>query len=433
MASFVTHRSRLGSSAKHRWSSSCAKDRSSRNKGYMGHRLLARQREQTRCKTNMVRAYPACKENEMKRISALNGLGWLVLSLIFQTTYIAAVVAQEINEAPSPIQLTFPANVSPDYWTGRIEQDTTWRDTVYVSGDVTIASGATLTLAPDTQVHFLPYRDDTQGGLDSTRAELIVEGRLNARAGGIVFGSANAASLGADWYGIVVERGGLADVSNATIRDGRRCLYAKRGGHVRMDHVAFANCGKQTGASLFHRYGLAASDSLSEQMEVMVRRYYKKATNRDALRIAKKVAAGTASGIVFTVLSFGVLGEVLVDDSYSDDGLEAVGLLYVSFYAGNLIGFPLGVSKVDPEDSLGKTLLGSGVTGLGGLCFIAVGTIMQSESLALLGFMTSYVAPPIVSIVVSEKSRKSPQARRASFGLTPTLNGGFSAVAQLHF
>ena len=93
---------------------------------------------------------------------------------------------------------------SLDYWTGRIEQDTTWRDTVYVGGDVTVASGATLTLAPDTQVHFLPYRDDTQGGLDSTRTELIVEGRLHAQAEGIVFCSANAASLGADWYGIVM-------------------------------------------------------------------------------------------------------------------------------------------------------------------------------------------------------------------------------------
>jgi hypothetical protein len=71
---------------------------------------------------------------------------------------------------------------SPDAYSGRIEQDTTWRDTVYVGGDVTIASGATLTLAPDTQVRFLPYRDDAQGGLDSTRAELIVEGRLNAQA-----------------------------------------------------------------------------------------------------------------------------------------------------------------------------------------------------------------------------------------------------------
>ena len=75
-----------------------------------------------------------------------------------------------------------PAASRP-YFTGRIEQDTTWRDTVYVGGDVTIAAAATLTLAPNTQVLFLPYHDETQGGLDSTRAELIVEGRLACPSG----------------------------------------------------------------------------------------------------------------------------------------------------------------------------------------------------------------------------------------------------------
>ena len=134
----------------------------------------------------------------------------------------------------------------PAYWTGRIEQDTTWRDTVYVGGDVTIAASATLTLAPNTQVLFLPYHDASRGGLDSTRAELIVEGRLAAHARGIVFRSADAASLGADWYGLVVEQGGRADVSRAAIRDGLRCVYAKRGGRVTMDAVVFANCGKPT-------------------------------------------------------------------------------------------------------------------------------------------------------------------------------------------
>ena len=133
----------------------------------------------------------------MKRIGSLKGMSWLVLALVLQTSSTAVVVAQAINEAISPIQRTPSSDFSLDYWTGRIEQDTTWRDTVYVIGDVTIASGATLTLAPDTQVHFMPYRDDTQGGLDSTRAELIVEGRLHAQAEGIVFRSANAASLGA--------------------------------------------------------------------------------------------------------------------------------------------------------------------------------------------------------------------------------------------
>ena len=85
-----------------------------------------------------------------------------------------------------------PAASRP-YWTGRIEQDTAWRDTVYVGGDVTIAAVAALTLAPNTQVLFLPYHDATRGGLDSTRAELIVEGRLAAQAGGIVFRSAESA------------------------------------------------------------------------------------------------------------------------------------------------------------------------------------------------------------------------------------------------
>ena len=207
----------------------------------------------------------------------------------------------DADQAVNHIRNTQSPDASLHYWTGRIEQDTTWRDTVYVGGDVTIASGATLTLAPDTQVHFLPYHDETQGGLDSTRAELIVEGRLHAQAEGIVFCSANALSLGADWYGIVVEHGGLADVSNATIRDGLRCLYAKMGGRVTMDHVAFANCGKPTAQS-------------------------------KGLRIAKKVATGTAFCIVFTVLGFGGVGEVLSDGSYSDSGLEAIGFLFGSLW-----------------------------------------------------------------------------------------------------
>ena len=165
----------------------------------------------------------------------------LMLAVI---TLFAMLIVEDAgaDQAISPPGNTQPPDASSHYWTGRIEQDTTWRDTVYVGGDVTIASGATLTLAPNTQVRFLPHRDDTQGGLDPTRAELIVEGRLHAYSGGIVFCSANAASSGADWYGIVVERGSIADVSNATIRDGLHCLDAETGGRVTMDHVAFANC-----------------------------------------------------------------------------------------------------------------------------------------------------------------------------------------------
>ena len=152
-----------------------------------------------------------------------------------------------------------------------------------------------------------------------------------------------------------------------------------------------------------------------------------------ALRFLAKVAAGTASSVAFTAIGFGVVGRALSDGSYSDDGLEGYGLLFASLYVGNLVGFPLGVSKVDPHDSLGKTLLGSGVAGLGGLGILAVAVITRSEALAHLGVMVSFAAPPIVSIAMSEASRKPPESRRVSFGLSPTLNGGLSASAILHF
>ena len=329
----------------------------------------------------------------------------------------------DADQAVNHTRNTQPPDTSPHYWTGRIEQDTTWRDTVYVIGDVTIASGATLTLAPDTQVHFMPYHDDTQGGLDSTRAELIIKGRLHAQAEGIVFRSANAASSGADWYGIVVERGGFADVSNAMIRDGLRCLYAKMGGRVTMDHIAFANCGKQTAQSFSRRS--AASDSLSEQMKAMIKRYY---TEDGSLRIPKKVAVGTASGIVFTVLSFGVLGDALSDGSYSDSGLEALVIFFYSSNIGFSVGFPLGVSSVDPYDSFPKTLLAGVIPGA-----VEILSWRMGNSVKGLWFRPASIVSVISSLTVSELSRKPPQARRVSVGLVPNPKGGLSAIATLRF
>ena len=255
------------------------------------------------------------------------------------------VEAANANQAVNHTGNTRPPNTSLDYWTDRIEQNTTWRDTVYVSGDVTIASGATLTLAPDTQVHFMPYRDDTQGGLDSTRAELIVAGRLHAQAEGIVFRSAAATSLGADWYGIVVERGGLADVSNATIRDGLRCLYAERGGRVRMDHIAFANCGKPTAQSFFQRS--AASDSLSEQMG----RFLVQAGRVDEMdtdkRVAKKLSygalGGAGGGALGAVVGFALGSYGDKNCGGNDDPFCGAGGVFGSLIVG-LIGCSIGTA-----------------------------------------------------------------------------------------
>lgn len=326
-------------------------------------------------------------------------------------------------------------DTSLDYWTGRIERDTTWRDTVYVSGDMTIASGTTLTLAPDTQVLFLPYRDDTQGGLDSTRAELTVEGRLHAQAEGIVFRSAAATSLGADWYGIVVERGGLANVSNAAIRDGLRCLYAKMGGRVTMDHVAFANCGKPTAQSFSRRS--AASDSLSalgtspqavvgDSANTTEESLLNSVFMGQPFRFSAAVSDSTKDDMkpdkrIFNKQIHGALGGFIIALGSFSASEESASILVPIAYS---LGTAIGVSKIDPHDRFIASLGGSVVGLIGGIGLTSISKVL---------FPSLLVGPIIGATIMSEWSRKPPQARRVSVGLIPDPKGGLSAVATLRF
>ena len=325
------------------------------------------------------------------------------------------------------------------YWTGRIEQDTTWLDTVYVCGDVTIAAGATLTLAPDTQVHFMPYRDDIQGGLDSTRAELIVKGRLHAQAKGIVFRSAAATSLGADWYGIVVKRGGLANVSNAAIRDGLRCLYAKRGGRVRMDHVAFANCGKPTAQSFSQRP--AVSDSLSalgtspqavvgDSANTTAESLLNSVFMGEPFRFSAAVSDSTKDDMrpdkrIFNKQIHGVLGGLGVGAIIAlgaSSAAEESAIILVSI--GYSLGTAIGVSKIDPHDRFIASLGGSMVGLIGGIGLTSISEVL---------FPSLLVGPIIGATIMSERSRKPSQARRISVDLIPDPRGSLSAVATLRF
>ena len=310
---------------------------------------------------------------------------------------------------------------------------------------MTIAAAATLTLAPNTQVLFLPYHDATRGGLDSTRAELIVEGRLAAQAGGIVFRSADAGSLGADWHGLVVERGGQADVSYAAIRDGLRCLYAKMGGRVRMDAIAFTNCGKPTAPAdaaklatpagtwrkeelgLFHPRETKITPPMNQPFE----RHRPFDIENRGLRLLTKVAAGTASGAALTAIATSALGAI---DEPSDDHNNNPygGLDFFIFGAliGSTVGFPIGVSLVDPYDSFVAALMGGVMPGLGGYALIGAG---RGSGVSVIGGVVALCGPFIGSLSASEKSRQPPQARRISFALSPTLNGGLSAVTTLRF
>ena len=148
------------------------------------------------------------------------------------------------------------------------------------------------------------------------------------------------------------------------------------------------------------------------------------------LRLLAKVGAGTASGIAFTALSIPVQ-DAIVEPSGGEnaDYYRGLEFLFVGTAIGCTVGFPLGVSLVDPYDSLPKTLLAGVIPGAVGFSYL----LLNQDNAGIEAFFFLYVAPSIGSLIVSEKSRQPPQARRVSFALSPTLNGGLSAVAQLRF
>ena len=87
---------------------------------------------------------------------------------------------------------------------------------------------------------------------------------------------------------------------------------------------------------------------------------------RTGIRIIKKVVAGTLSSIVLSAIIaerlFTLDPEPELESGPFGRGLAvAVNLVYT-----NMIGFPIGVSSVDPHDSFYKTLLGGILGGLGG-------------------------------------------------------------------
>ncbi len=108
------------------------------------------------------------------------------------------------EEIPGPgVTVTVDAGLKHTW--GRLYTDETWNGSMYITGDVIVPSGTTLTIEPGTVVTFAANRDDTISGADTSRTELIIEGALSADgdAGNeITFTVDSAIPKKKDWYGI---------------------------------------------------------------------------------------------------------------------------------------------------------------------------------------------------------------------------------------
>ncbi len=149
-------------------------------------------------------------------------------------------------------------------------------------------------------------------------------------------------------------------------------------------------------------------------------------------RLFKKVAAGTLSGVVFSGVSivsqYVILSEEDPDKEQESDLYKALGISITGGAIGCSVGFPLGVTLVDPHDSLPRTLLAGVIPAAAGFYLLAA----HQERFGT-GILLTYVVPVTNSLIASELWRKPPQDRRVSFGLSPNLAGDLSILTTLRF
>lgn len=110
--------------------------------------------------------------------------------------------------------------------TGAITSNTTWSKPMLVTGDVTVSSGVTLTIKPNSSrmkqsFVFFESTDDQAGGYHSSKCELIINGTLKADSTTFI-----AASKGS-WYGIRFTSSGTNSsyLSKCTVKNAYIAVY----------------------------------------------------------------------------------------------------------------------------------------------------------------------------------------------------------------
>ena len=140
-------------------------------------------------------------------------------------------------------------------------------------------------------------------------------------------------------------------------------------------------------------------------------------------RIVSKLVGGVLCGGLFGFVGGLVTGKVSCKKS---DSGEICGLL--AFVVGGTIGYtvgvPFGVSVLDPHDQFMYSFAGSLIGGAAGIALTRAEEKLWPSLL---------ICPLVGATILSELTRKPPEARRVSIGLLPGPKGRVSAVATLRF
>ncbi len=117
-------------------------------------------------------------------------------------------------------------------FSGDITHNQTWSGEVYVSDDVNVNSGVTLTIEPGTTIKF------------DSNTNLNIYGNLNAQGTPtqkITFTSASATPQPGDWNKIYFYNNGIDTLKHCDIEYGQG-IYCASGSNVRLNNVTVTNC-----------------------------------------------------------------------------------------------------------------------------------------------------------------------------------------------
>jgi hypothetical protein len=131
--------------------------------------------------------------------------------------------------------------------TDTIKQNETWSGDVLMIGDVTVASNATLTLNDGTKIYVRPNYDYQGSGIDSTKSEVIVDGKLIAKglpSSTISFQSQAETPTAGDWYGIRLNSGSVDTLKNAVVKDANTGVRLSSANNAYIDSCEITNSQK---------------------------------------------------------------------------------------------------------------------------------------------------------------------------------------------